>query len=143
MNGSTRWRAWLVAAAIFILGLAVGIAGTTWTGLRIFRQNLQNPGANRGLAERAAERIGTDLADTLKLNAAESARVQTILDQSAANLKALRVRGALLAATELRASSEKIAAALPPEKRAEFYRVIAQRYERLGLQPPRPANGSP
>ncbi len=143
VNGSTRWRAWLVATAIFILGLAVGIAGTTWAGLRIFRQNLQNPGSNRSFADRAAERIGADLADTLKLNAAESTRVQTILDQSATNLKALRVRGALLAAAELRASSEKIAATLPPEKRVEFYRVITQRYERLGLQPPRPANNTP
>ena len=143
MNGGTRWRAWLVAAAIFVLGLAAGIAGTTWTGLRIFRQNLQNPGSNRGLADRAAERIGADLTETLKLNAAESTRVQTMLDQSAANLKALRVRGALMAAAELRASFERIAATLPPEKRAEFYRVIAQRYERLGLPPPRPSGTNP
>jgi hypothetical protein len=28
---------------------------------------------------------------------------------------------------------QRIAAALPPEKRADFYRIIARRYKRLGV----------
>ena len=65
------------------------------------------------------------------------------LDQSAGNLKALRVQAGVRAAAELRASTGRIAAELPPEKRAEFYRLSAQRYERLGLSPPQPSTSPP
>ena len=40
------------------------------------------------------------------------------------------------AVAELRRATESIAAELPPEKHAQFYHVIARRYERFGLPPP-------
>jgi hypothetical protein len=131
------WRGWLVAIAIFVLGVAVGGAGVTWAGIRAVRQALQAPAGERGAADRAAKRIGADLTKRLQLTPEMSARVQAILDQSATNLKSVRAQAAARAADELRMSTERIAAELPPEKHAEFYRVIARRYERLGLQPPR------
>lgn len=137
---ASRWRGWLVAAAIFLLGLAVGGAGTMALGVRAFRKAMQSPGSVRGLAERAATRIGADLTESLQLTPEQSARVQVILDDSAANMKAVRARAAMEAVAELRESTARIAAALPPEKHAEFYRVIARRFERLGLEPPQPAN---
>jgi hypothetical protein len=137
-----RFRAWLVAGAIFVLGVAVGGAGLAWTGVRMFRQALQAPASAPGAADRAAARMGDDLTDSLHLTADESARVQAILDRSAARLKNLRVQVAADAKTELRTSIEAIAAELPPEKRPEFYRLIARRYERLGFAPPTP-NPSP
>lgn len=132
----SRWRGWLVAGAIFLLGLAVGGAGTVVIGVRLFRQAMRNGPENRTLADRAAARIGADLAETLQLTPAEAARVQALLNESTANLKAVRVQAAAQAAAELRASTEKIAATLPPEKRAEFYRVIQRRFDRLGLPAP-------
>jgi len=132
----TSWRGWVVAAAIFVLGVGVGVAGTTLIGIRIVRRNLQNPAAARTLAERAAGRIGADLTKSLQLTPDESAQVRTILAQTAANLRGVRLQAAAQAADEIRAGIRKIAAALPPEKRAEFSRLVAHRYERLGLPPP-------
>ncbi len=136
-----RWRGWLVACAIFLLGLAVGGTGTVVIGLHLFRQAIRNGPENRPLADRAAARIGADLTEALQLTPAEAERVQTLLNESAANLKAVRVQATTQAAAELRASTEKIAATLPPEKRPEFHRIIQRRFERLGL--PAPGPGAP
>ena len=137
----SRWRGWVVAAAIFVLGVGVGGAGMAWAGVRVFRQALQNPTVGRGLAERATDRIGADLAKNLKLTAEESAQVQAILAQSAVNIKAARVQATVQATAELRSAAQRIGAALPREKRLEFYRIIAQRYKRIGIASP-PADES-
>jgi len=131
-----HWRGWLATAVIFILGVAVGVAGTAWTGARMLRRALQAPASAPGLANRAAERMGAELTKTLELTPAESKRVQAELDQTATNLKLLRVQWTEKAAAEIRGSTGRIAATLPPGKRAEFYRVIAKRYGRLGLATP-------
>lgn len=134
---STRpWRGWLVAGAIFLLGVAAGAAGVTFLGIRAIRQGFNRPASARGLADRAAERIGVDLTKNLQLNPQESAQIQAILNESAANLKALRVQVATQAAAELDATTKRIAALLPPEKHAEFYRVMERRYQQMGLSPP-------
>ncbi len=138
-----RWRGWLAAGAIFLLGAAVGGAGMTLIGFRLVRQILQNPASARGAADRAAARIGADLAETLQLTSEESSHVQSILNQSAADLKALRVRAAADAVILINTTTEKIAAALPPEKHADLHRVIARRYSRLGLSPPTPNHAPP
>lgn len=138
MNATPRWRGWLVAAAIFVLGVAAGAAGTVVIGVRMFRQSMQNPADGRGPADRAAARIGADLTETLQLTPEQASQVQQILNESAANLKAIRVHAGLQAAAELRDSSGRLLATLPPEKHAEFHRIISRRFERLGLQPPLP-----
>ncbi len=135
MSGA-RWRGWLMALAIFIAGAALGSAGTAWLGLRFLRQTLQASPDVEGPADRAAARIGNELTERLQLTADESARVQTILAQSAQRMKSIRATAAASARDELRGASAQIAAELPREKHAEFYRVIAQRYQRLGLPPP-------
>jgi uncharacterized membrane protein (DUF4010 family) len=134
MNGA-RWRGWLIAGAIFLLGVTVGGAGTAWFGIRAFRTAMRAPASAPGLADRAATRIGADLTKQLQLTSEQSAHVQAILDQSAANIKAKRAQMVVQAAAELRSAIQRIAAELPPEKRRDFYRVIARRYDRLGLQP--------
>jgi len=128
-----RWRGWLAAIAIFLLGVGVGTAGTAWVGARMIRNAIMNPTPNRTLADRAAERIGADLTKNLALSPQESAQVQAVLAQSATNLKALRVQVAVQTRTEFRAAARRIADLLPPEKRADFYRLVSRRYERLGL----------
>ncbi len=133
-----RWRGWLVAVAIFTLGVGVGGAGMAWAGVRVFRHALQNPAGARGLADRAASRIGVDLAKNLELTPEESAKVQAILGQTSINLKAVRTQAVAQATAELRSAVQQIAAALPREKRREFYRIVARRYERLGLTAPQP-----
>ncbi|HEY4247012.1 MAG TPA: hypothetical protein VGM64_09165 [Lacunisphaera sp.] len=132
----SQWRGWVVAAAIFVLGVGVGAAGMAWGGIRFFRHVMQNPAANRGLAERAIERIDADLTKNLHLTAEESEQVQTILAQAGANLKGVRTQATTQATAELRAAAQRIAAILPPGKRAKFYRLIAQRYRRFGAPPP-------
>ncbi len=133
-----RWRGWIIAVAIFILGVGAGGAGMAWAGIRVFRHVLQNPANSRGLADRAAERIGTDLTQKLQLTPDESAQVHAILAQSAVALKNIRTQASTQATAELRAAVQRIAETLPREKRAELYRVIAQRYKRLGLAVPPP-----
>ena len=137
MNRITR-RGWLVAAAIFVLGMAVGGTSTAWFGIRAAKRVLQSPASTPGLADRAAQRIGADLTDTLKLTPEQSTNVQAVLNESAANLKAIRAQAAAQAAAELKAATQRIVALLPPEKHTEFYREIGKRYERLGLRPPQP-----
>jgi hypothetical protein len=134
----THWRGWLVAGAIFLLGIAVGGGLVAWAGARSLRHALQAPTTARGAADRAAERIGADLTETLRLTPEESTRVQAILNQSASNMKAVRAQATGQVAAELRASTASIAATLPPGKRMAFYRVIARRFERLGFPPPQP-----
>lgn len=135
MNGS-KWRGWLLAILIFSLGAAVGGSAVTLLGIRFLRRTFQSPVANRGLADLAARRVGEDLADALKLTPEQTAQVQSILNDSATQLKTIRAQAALQVAAELRGSTERIASALPPEKHDELYRVIGKRYERLGLTPP-------
>ncbi len=135
-ESSSPWRGWLVAAAIFILGVGVGAAGMAWGGIQYFRHVLQNPASNRGSAERAIDRIGADLTKNLHLTPGESEQVQTILAQTDTNLKGVRAQAATQATAELRAAAQRIAAILPPGKRAKFYRLIAQRYRRFGAAPP-------
>jgi hypothetical protein len=137
---ASRWRGWLVAAAIFLLGVAVGGAGTMALGVRAFRKAMQSPATTRGMADRAVARIGADLTESLQLTPEQSARVQAVLDASAKKMKAIRVEAAVRAIAELRESTDQIAAELPPDKHAELYRVVGRRFERLGLEPPRPPN---
>ena len=139
----SRWRGWLVAAAIFVLGIGVGGAGMAWAGIRVFRHALQNPPNARGLADRAADRIGADLTKSLKLTSEESAQVQTILAQSAANIKVVRIQASAQATTELRNAMQHIGTILPAEKRADFYQLVAQRYKRLGVAAPQPDQNPP
>ncbi len=141
MNGA-RWRGWVAGGVIFVFGVAIGAGMVAWTGQRVIRQALQNSPGEIALADRAATRIGTELQGSLRLSAEEAARVRAILDQSARNLKALRVSVGGQAAAELRGAVGRIAAELPPGKRVELYRLLGRRYERLGLTPPR-ANAAP
>jgi len=132
----SRWRGWLVAAAIFVLGVGVGGAGMAWVGVRLVRHALVNPGSGRGLADRATGRIGADLTANLNLTPEESAQVQAILTQSTTNLRTVRQNAAAQATAEFRSAAQRIAATLPKEKRVEFYRLISRRYKRLGLVAP-------
>jgi hypothetical protein len=135
---SSRWKAWLAAAAIFVLGLCIGGAGMAWAGIHVFRRALLNPPAGRGLADRAAERIGTELRRSLDLTPAEDASIQGILADTTKNLKAVRTQATAQVAAEFRSAIKRIGDALPMEKRAKFYRLVTRRYERLGLPPPQP-----
>lgn len=140
----SRWRGWLIAIAIFILGVGVGGAGMAWAGLRVFRQVIQNPNGPRGgLADRAAEYIGKNITKQLDLTPEQSAQVQAILNQSATNVKATRAQAAAEVTKELRETVRRIGAVLPREKRAEFYRLIAHRFKRLGDAAPVEENDSP
>jgi hypothetical protein len=139
----SRWRGWLVAAAIFVLGVGAGCAGMTWAGIRVFRHTFQNPSSSRGFAERATERIEADLEAKLQLTPEESSQVRAILAQSTANLKAIRMQTVAQTSAELRTFIERISAVLPQEKRAEFQRLMAQHYKRLGLGSPESETPSP
>lgn len=143
MNDS-RWRGWLIALAIFVLGVGVGGAGMAWAGIRVFRHIAQNPNAPRGgLADRAAEYIGKNLTRQLELTSEQSAQVQAILDQSALNIKATRSKAAADVTKELRETVRRISATLPAEKRAEFKRLITHRFKRLGDAAPGVEENSP
>lgn len=132
---SGHWKAWVAALALFVSGIGVGGAVTAWVGLRDVREGVRGNGPGRGMGQRAVETIRRDLTRELELTAEESARVQVILDQSAARIRLLRLQAARQAAGELRASARQIAEELPPEKRAEFRRIMAKRFQRLGVDP--------
>lgn len=130
----SRVRGWVVAVTIFALGAAVGGAGVAWLGSRMLKNWVQSPASARGAADRMAERLGEDLTRELALSPEEAARVRMLLEESAATMKRIRVRTAIDVGAELRASTQRLQAALPPEKHAALRRVLAQRYERLGVR---------
>ena len=130
---ASRTRAWLIALAIFVLGLAVGTAATAALGLRSIRQALRDPEGRVTFAERATDRIERELTRSLDLTPAEAKQLAANLEQTRANFRALRQRAAVDIRGELRATVRRIAADLPPEKRREFLRHVARRVERLGL----------
>ena len=132
------WRAWLGALAIFVLGVAAGGSATVWIGGSVIRQRLNAPASAPGAADRTAARIAAELSESLDLTPELSARVQQLLNDSASNLKDIRARAVQEARAEVRDSARKIAAELSPEKRVEFYRIIARRFERLGMPAPAP-----
>jgi hypothetical protein len=128
---------WAAAVAGLLLGAAAGGASTVWLGARALRIRLQaGPEAWPAQSERAVTRIQADLTQSLALTPEEEARVEAVLRESAGTMRAIRMRAFAQMQTELRAAIRKIAAELPPEKRAGFYQVMAKRYNRLGLQPP-------
>src|SRR5205807_1004665 len=104
----------------------------------LLRHAFRAPASAQGFADRAAQRIAAELTSSLKLTPEQSLRVHEILERSAGNLKGIRTRATADAEKELRSSTAQIAADLPPEKRAEFYHLIARRFERLGLSAPTP-----
>jgi hypothetical protein len=130
------WRAWLLAAGFLLLGAAIGGAAVTMIGIRKFRQTLRDPSAGPGLAERAVERIGGELTQSLSLTPEQSARVKERLGASAVKLRGMRVDFTQQVREEIRSTLRDIARDLPADKRAEFRRLVIQRYAKLGLQPP-------
>lgn len=136
MNGSTL-RAWLAALAIFFLGLAVGGVGVIAVVHHVVRRAIQNPGAGRFI-DRATERVGNDLTRDLQLSPDDAAKVKSILADTAGNLKGIRRQSAQQVSAEIRATVRRLAEALPAEKRPELYRLVARRYEKLGLPAPLP-----
>lgn len=130
------WRAWLGVLAIFVLGAVVGGSAAAWVGGKLIRERLNAPASAPGAADRTAARIAAELSATLELTPELSARVQQLLDESAANMKDIRARAVQEARREVRASARRIAAELPAEERAEFYRIIGRRFERLGMPSP-------
>ncbi|MBP7141811.1 MAG: hypothetical protein KBA71_07875 [Opitutaceae bacterium] len=133
---ANRGRAWVVAVAIFVVGVAVGGLATTWLGLQRIRHNLRSPGVSSGLFDRAGNRIGDDLVSALQLTPAEETGVRNEIEKMLVQLKQLRHRGALDAAAEVRATVRRIHMTLPPAKREKLREVLRHRFEKLGLTPP-------
>ncbi|PTX91698.1 hypothetical protein [Opitutus sp. ER46] len=142
-----RWRGWLVLTAVLLAGIGVGVTGTLVVGTRLVRQALFAPAGGRGQGDRAVERIARELDERLHLTPEESRRVRGLLEESAVELKGIRMRAAREAGLELRRANQRILAELPPEKRAEYQQLIRRRYERLGLgsgnEPAAPPAGAP
>lgn len=133
---ANRGRAWIVAVAIFIAGVAVGGLVTTWLGLQRIRHNLRNPGISSGLFDRAGNRIGDDLVSALHLTPAEETTIRNQIEEMVSKLKQQRRRGALEAAAEVRSTVRRIQSSLPSEKREKLREVLRHRFEKLGLTPP-------
>lgn len=133
---SNLWKGILAALAIFVLGCAFGGTVAVVAGARIIRHRLQMPVTERGLADRLVEQLGADLSRELALDARESDKVRVVLQQSALNMKKLRLQLTEGAARELDDCAARLAAALPPEKHARLYQMLAKRYQRLGVHAP-------
>lgn len=133
---ANRGRAWIVAVAIFVAGVAVGGLVTTWLGFQHIRHNLRNPGISSGLFDRAGNRIGDDLVSALHLTPAEETTIRNQIEEMVSKLKQQRRRGALEAAAEVRSTVRRIQSSLPSEKREKLREVLRHRFEKLGLTPP-------
>lgn len=133
MSGTGTWRAWAAATVIFVLGIAVGIAGTSLYGLRALRNAIQAPPAVDGPIDRATARLAEDLIRSLKLAPAEAQRVHAEFAKTAATIRARRIQSNREMITELRQGARRVAASLPPPQRAEFYNRLERRLRALGF----------
>ncbi len=127
-----RWHAWLGAAAIFCLGLTVGVVGTVFVGARAIRRALRNPPALT-LADRATARMGRELARELQLTPEQAARVNADLAEVAAGIRAARMRTMQEMRQEVRAGMVRIGQDLPPEKRPQYREYLRRRFLRAGI----------
>lgn len=132
----TRWRAWLVAAMIFLLGLGCGTAGTVGIAWWRLRGWFQAPASAPGIADRVTNRLTRQLTKELELTPDEAAKLEARLDVTAVKLKEARVRFKQEVTRELRSSFLGIAADLPPDKRGEFRRIVRERFLKLGVDLP-------
>lgn len=114
-----RLAAGLVAAAVFVLGVVVGVAGD-----RLFAGR---PAAGPAPAPLTVE----DLARTLELDPVQSARVSALLDSLRPGLARAAEQGpdSLRAATAR--ARARIAGALPPVRRREFQRWLDAHHARM------------
>ncbi|WP_438480947.1 hypothetical protein [Oleiharenicola lentus] len=137
------WRAWIAAAAMVIIGFALGVGSTIYFGGNKVRDLLGNPPPNRPaverpLMERALMGIEKNLTEKLDLTPEEAARVQATLKEAGANLRALRQQSSRDSRAEIDRAVKKITEELPQEKRAEFRRHLANRLKWLKSQQPPP-----
>jgi len=141
-----RLRAWLAASAIFVLGAIAGGAGVGVFGLMQLRETLRAPdAASMHLAQRAMTRLTDRLVADLALTPDEASQVRAILTHAATRITGARDRFSRETRAEVRAALLEVAVALPPEKRTEFRRVVAERFAKLGLPAPilQPPDTSP
>jgi hypothetical protein len=141
------WRAWLGALALIVFGFGLGVAATTYVGMKKLRENLNNPAAARVIADRALERIHRNITEELALSPEESARLQERLATGAANLRAVRQRSVRESRAEIERLIKQIAEDLPAEKRVIFRRHLAKQLNWLNNPrregPPPPPGGGP
>lgn len=143
---ATRWQAWLAAAAIFVFGLALGTAGMAVFGIRAIERTLEAPPQPPAqMMDQATARIAGQLRRDLDLDAEAEARVRAELRRAAVAIRRLRVESNRELQAEIRAASARIAAELPPEKRAQLEGRITQQLRRFGMegQPPMRQPGLP
>ncbi len=133
---ATRWRVWLVALVIFILGTTVGASLTLWLGIQRIRQEIRAPGSVTTAGERAATRIGNDLVSALHLTPAEASHAHAQIEEMTKRVRSLRRQANLDVAAELRSTMREIGADLPPEKREALRELVRRRFDKLGLPPP-------
>lgn len=143
---TTRWQAWLAAAAIFVFGLAVGTAGMAVFGIRAIERNLEAaPQPPAQMMDQATARIAGQLRRDLHLDAEAEARVRAELRRAAVAIRRLRMESNRELQVEIRAAAARIAAELPLEKRDQLEGRIAQQLRRFGMevQPPLRQPGPP
>jgi len=131
-----RWRVWLSAAMIFLLGIGCGTAGTVGIAWWRLRGWFQAPASAPGMADRVTNRLSAQLTKELELTPEESAKIEATLDVTAASLKQARVNFAQEVTRELRSSFRRIAADLPPDKRTEFRHIVRARFLKFGVDLP-------
>jgi hypothetical protein len=113
-----------------------GTAGTVGIAWWRVRGWFQAPASAPGIADRVTNRLNAQLSKELELTPEEAAKIKATLDGTAVNLKQARVHFAREVTTELRSSFRRIAADLPPDKQAEFRRIVRERFHRIGVDLP-------
>ena len=131
-----RWKVILAAFGLFAAGLVAGGLVTAKVGAHLVRKAWLAPVTARGPIDRAVERIQKKLAGELKLTDTEAAAVQAELARTAGEFKALRVDTVQKVRADVADTVRRIAAALPPEKRADFYKLVKERFARFDMAAP-------
>lgn len=132
-NPSSRWKAVILLAFIFVLGAACGVGGGLLVLRRVVQHAIAQPDARNAPVDRVIAHLESSIASELDLTSDERAAIHPELEKTAADFKALRAEVWQKAAQNVRDSLERVSRHLPPEKQARVRERTAQRLKPWGI----------
>lgn len=135
---SSRWKAVLLLLLVFALGIGCGVGGGLLVLRRIAQHAIAHPNDAHAPADRLVGKMESLMASELALTDSERSAVHAELQQSAADLKALRLEVWQKTGLTVAASLDRICTHLPAEKQATLRKKAAERLGPWGLLSDRP-----
>jgi hypothetical protein len=128
-----RWRAFLLLALVFGLGLVFGVGGSVLTLRRIAQRSLSGDGVAATRVDHMLKKIEKDISRELKLTDAEQQRLHDELVQASKDYKLVRADFLKQIKNIAAQAIERTAHQLPAEKSSALRTHVNKRLSRWGV----------